>query len=46
MLGWASEEALATVREIIARYSPEDSDDLESLIYLGKMETESPTDED
>jgi hypothetical protein len=46
MLGWASEEALATVREIIARYSPEDSDDLESLIYLGKLETESPTDED
>ena len=46
MLGWTSEEVQAEVREIIVRYSPEDSDDLESLIYLGKMETESPTDED
>ncbi len=46
MLGWTSEEAQAEVREIIARYSPEDSDDLESPIYLGKLETEMPTDEE
>ena len=40
MLGWASEAALAEVREVIARYSPEDSPDLESLIFIGKKERE------
>ena len=45
MLGLASDEALNQVREVIAQYSPEDRDDLESLIYLGKMETEFPADE-
>jgi hypothetical protein len=40
MLGWASEAALAEVREVIARYSPEDSSDLESLIFIGKKERE------
>ena len=46
MLGWASEDEQDKVREIIARYSPEDSDDLESLIYLGKLETEMPKGEE
>jgi len=46
MLGLASDEVLNQVREAITQYSPEDSDDLESLIYLGKLETEMPTDED
>jgi hypothetical protein len=44
MLGLATDETLKRVREVTALYSPEDSDDLESLIYLGKLETESPTD--
>jgi hypothetical protein len=43
MLGLASEEALIKVREVIARYNPEDSEDMESLIYLGKKEQEPPT---
>ena len=42
MLGWASDEALAKVREVIARCSPEDSGDLESLIFIGKKERETP----
>jgi hypothetical protein len=41
MLGWASDEALETVREVVARYSPEDSPDLESLIFIGKKEREA-----
>jgi hypothetical protein len=40
MLGWASDESLAEVREVVARYSPEDSQDLESLIFIGKKERE------
>ena len=42
MLGLASEEELAEVRKIIARYSPEDISDLEALIFIGKKEREIP----
>lgn len=45
MLGWvSSEEELDKVREAVARYSPEDRDDLESLIFMGKIEKENPSD--
>jgi hypothetical protein len=42
MLGLASEEDLNRVREAVARHSPEDSADLESLIFIGKKEHEQP----
>ena len=42
MLGGATEERLAQVRSVVARYSPEDREDLESLIFLGKKEFEMP----
>ncbi|MFO7536883.1 MAG: hypothetical protein R6X32_02350, partial [Chloroflexota bacterium] len=42
MLGWASSEDLEGVREVIAHYSPLDSEDLESMIYLGQKEQELP----
>ncbi len=42
MLGLAPEADLNRVREVIARYSPQDSEDLESLIYIGKKEQEPP----
>jgi len=38
MLGLASEEELARVRAVVARYAPEEAEDLESLIYLGQVE--------
>jgi len=38
MLGLASEEELERVRAAVARYAPEAADDLESLIYLGRVE--------
>jgi len=38
MLGLASEEELAQVRAVVARYAPEEIEDLESLIYLGQVE--------
>lgn len=38
MLGLASEEELKRVREVVARYTPDEVDDLESLIYLGQVE--------
>jgi hypothetical protein len=38
MLGLASEEELERVREVVARYAPDEIDDLESLIYLGQVE--------
>jgi len=38
MLGLASEEELAPVRAVVARYAPTEMDDLESLIYLGRFE--------
>jgi hypothetical protein len=42
MLGLASEELLGHVREVVARYHPEDSEDLEALVLLGKLEMEPP----
>lgn len=44
MLGWASDADLDEVRKVVAEYAPEDSDDLESLIFLGKRERELPPD--
>lgn len=41
MLGWADDSALAEVRRVVARFRPEDAEDLESLIYLGKLERQS-----
>lgn len=38
MLGLASEGELARVREAVARYAPGEAEDLEALIYLGKLE--------
>lgn len=38
MLGLASDEELARVREAVARYAPEEAEDLESLIHLGRLE--------
>jgi len=38
MLGLASEEELAPVRAVVARYAPEEAEDLESLILLGQIE--------
>ncbi|HKY55597.1 MAG TPA: hypothetical protein VJM08_14875 [Anaerolineales bacterium] len=38
MLGLASDADLVKVRAVIARYTPEDSEDLESLIFIGKQE--------
>lgn len=40
MLGWADESELDKVRAVVAQYSPEDIEDLESLIYLGQQERE------
>ena len=42
MLGWASDADLDKVREVIKRYAPEEVDDLESLIFIGKKEQENP----
>jgi hypothetical protein len=39
MLGLASDEELASVRAVVARHAPNEMDDLESLIYLGRFET-------
>jgi len=44
MLGLASDAELDEVRGAVARYSPEDSEDLESLIFIGKKEQETPPD--
>lgn len=44
MLGWAAPEVLDQVRAVVARYSPEDSGDLESLIFIGQKERELPPD--
>ncbi len=38
MLGLASDEDLDRVRMVVARYAPEDLEDLESLIWLGRLE--------
>ena len=42
MLGWASDADLDEVRAVVAQYTPEDSEDLESLIFIGKQEQEPP----
>jgi hypothetical protein len=42
MVGWTDEETLTEVREIAKKYSPEDIDDLESLIFMGQMERQIP----
>jgi hypothetical protein len=45
MLGLASDEELARVREVVARCAPGEAGDLESLIYLGQVEMgKAPTD--
>ncbi|MFQ5342957.1 MAG: nucleotidyltransferase domain-containing protein [Anaerolineae bacterium] len=41
MLGLASDEELDRVRAAVTRYAPTEMDDLESLIYLGRFETQS-----
>jgi hypothetical protein len=38
MLGLANEAELNKVRQVVARFQPDDSDDLEGLITLGKIE--------
>ncbi|MDY7078316.1 MAG: hypothetical protein SXV54_15475 [Chloroflexota bacterium] len=38
MLGLASDEEIERVRAVVARYAPEEAEDLESLIYLGQVE--------
>ena len=42
MLGWASDADLDAVRAVVKRYVPEDLEDLESLIFIGKKEQEIP----
>ncbi len=42
MLALANEKERGAVRRVIAKYSPEDLDDLESLIFLGEKELELP----
>lgn len=41
MLGLASDEELDQVREVVTRYEPSALEDLESLIYLGRLEMQS-----
>ena len=38
MLGLADDDALAQVRSVFSQFAPGDVDDLESLIFLGKLE--------
>lgn len=40
MLGWASDSDLDEVRAVVKKYTPEDIEDLESLIFIGKKEQE------
>ena len=42
MLGWASDADLDEVRAVVKQYGPEDLDDLESLIFIGRKEQENP----
>jgi len=44
MLGWADDADLDEVRAVVQEYAPEDVDDLESLIFIGKREQELPPD--
>jgi hypothetical protein len=43
MLGWAEDADLDAVRAVVAKYSPEDLEDLESLIFLGRQEQALPS---
>lgn len=43
LLGWATDEALEEVRAAVKKYAPEDLEDLEALIFIGKKEREMPT---
>ena len=38
MLGLASDDQLAQVRAVAARFAPDELEDLESLVYLGRIE--------
>lgn len=40
MLGWANEADLEKVRDVFRKYAPQDAEDLESLIFIGKKERE------
>lgn len=42
MLGLASDGQLVAVRRTVARYLPEDREDLETLIFLGRQEMGAP----
>ena len=42
MLGWASDADLDEVRAVVKEYMPEDLEDLESLIFIGRKEQEFP----
>lgn len=44
MLGWASDADLDAVRAVVKQCAPEDLEDLESLIFIGKKEKELPPD--
>jgi hypothetical protein len=46
LLGWASDSDLDEVRAVVKKYAPEDVEDLESLIFIGKKEQEIPPPED
>lgn len=46
MLGWASDVDLDEVRAVVNKYAPEDIEDLESLIFIGKKEQEIPPRDD
>jgi hypothetical protein len=45
MLCQATDERLDEVRQFVTRYSPQDVEDVEALIFLGKKEMEPPTSE-
>lgn len=42
MLGLASAEQIEQIEAIVTRYSPQDSEDLQALILLGKLEMDPP----
>jgi hypothetical protein len=42
ILGQAGEEELKRVRELFAEFRPNDREDLESLVYLGRPELQGP----
>jgi len=44
MLGWADDADLDEVRAVVKQYAPDDLEDLESLIFIGKREQENPPD--